>query len=342
MPLNRLKPKNYTNITLPILVFLLLCGLFVFVKNSLRIVSETSRSNFAYVIKLRETSEEIDRIVERAGININVASDIIQETYDITRLHNEAYNAEHLREIDVVIKAMLMNSPGVNGSWFQLNVDLPFSGKHYAWYTIDNGKITNFKALLDKKSPEPRILDPNTDLYYFEAVKNKKLTWSDVYTDPDSNIKMLTISEPIYKNNQLIGVVGIDISTQNLQDALKNMQAVLEGSKIFLLDKNDKVILAQLVDHEKISPIELNMKKLFENNIINDQGMAQYTENGKLKTALKFGLSNKYKVVITFENKKLFSGFDRLFNSIYFIFAIMVILAIRALINRVQITKINK
>ncbi len=41
------------------------------------------------------------------------------------------------------------------------------------------------------------------------------------YTDADTKDAMMTISAPIYKEGIIVGVVGIDISINNLQQVLK-------------------------------------------------------------------------------------------------------------------------
>ena len=67
---------------MPILVGMLLVGFLLFVINSVKIVSEKNKNNFAYTVKVRDTSKEIDKIVERAEVNVNTIHNIIKETYD--------------------------------------------------------------------------------------------------------------------------------------------------------------------------------------------------------------------------------------------------------------------
>lgn len=336
------KKFKYNDILVPIFVFLLLVGLLFLVMNSLQIVTQTNKNNFLYTIKIRNTVEEIDKIVERAEVNLNVITDIIIETYDVHKLYNQEYNIEYSRKIERLMRATLINSPGVDGAWYQLNANMPFANKVFAWYEIHNGKIINLKDKLEKMDLSERTLTPEEDPYYFEAVKNKKLAWSDVYTDADTKLSLVTLSQPIYKNGTLIGVVGIDISIKNLQLALKNMQKQFEGSEIYLLDKNNKLILSQLQNNEKISKDQLGFIDLFKNKNTHKEAMVEFNENLMHKTAIILALSNKYNVVITFPNSIVFNGFDRLFKTIYFILFSLSVVALLNLHNRYKMIRMNR
>lgn len=332
------KEIDTANLIMPILVGMLLVGFFVFIANCIKLVNESNTNNFAYTVKVRNTSEEIDKITQKAEINVTTIRNIIKETYDINRLYDKKYNIEYVKNVDILIKSILKNTPGVNGAWYQCNIDLPFYNDAYSWYVLENGKIVNYR---DKLIHAPdRIMTPENDSYYFEAIKRNIITWSDVYTDPDSKIKMITISKAVFKNNKLIGVVGIDISAADLQLALWNMQNVVHNSEIYLVDRNDRIILYQLPPNEKYIPKDHYFSKLFTRTKIEE--LAQYSENGIKKTAIQLVLSNKYSIVMVFRDSELFSNFNILFKTLYAIFIVMVILAFVAIKNKRKMLKMNK
>lgn len=329
------------DIAVPLLGVLLLVELLLFVLNSIQIVSETNKNNFEYTIKIRSTIEEIDKIVERSEVNLNLMTQVIRGNYDISKINDEKTNIEYLRRIDVLVKSVLVNSPGVDGAWYQPNIEYSYATQNYIWYTLKNGKIINLRPILDKEDSKVRVLTPETDPYYFEAIREKKRVWSDIYKDSDTKSPMITISQPVYKNDILIGVAGIDISFKNLQQALKNMQSVFPGSEIFLLDKNKNILVSQLLNYQSIPKKNTLFKNLFYGVHTSDT-MAEFIDNGVAKTAIILELSNKYYIVITFPEFIVLNGFERLFNTIYVIFAIMGALAILAIINRSKIIRINK
>ena len=336
-----LKKTKYINVALPLLVFLLLLGILFFVLNSLEIVSDTNKNNFAYTLKINKALEEIDKIVERAEVNVSVLSDTITASYDISKIDDEKYNMNYLQTIGVLTKAVLINSPGVSGSWVQLRVDTPFSNNTFKWYEFKNGKIIDLKKQLDKTNPKGRKVNPDCDPYYFQALRAKKTVWSNVYNDIETNTKMMTIAQPIYKNNVLIGVAGVDISVKDLKKALKKMQSVFKGSEIFLLDTNKNVVTYQLLNNKKIREHDFKYLDLFRDKSPNEKAIIECLDNGIKRTAIMLSLSNKYFIVMTFQNMIIYKGFNRLFNTIYFILAILAILAIAVLCYKEKMIKIN-
>lgn len=322
------------------MVLLLLVGLFIFILESVDIVAQTNQHNVEHSIKIRNTIEEIDKIVERAELNLNVFSDEIYLTYDTSKFKDPKYNYNYLNSMENLSKSVLLNTPGVDGSWFQLNVKLPFSPNGYIWHVYRNGKIINLKDKLTKGKTPTRIINPHDDGYYFNAIKGTKLIWSDFYLDLEENTAMITLSKPIYKNGMLIGVAGIDITKANMQNALKNMQKVFSESEVFLLNHNYDIILSQLL--KTSTP-----KKRFDfvddfKNIKTSELTFEFDDNNIHKTAIVLTLSNKYYILLTFPNQEIFKGYNRLFKTIYFIFSILIVLAIISLTNKLKMIKMNK
>lgn len=340
MPL-KFKQTRYLNYAIPLLILLLLVQFLLFVINSVKIVSDTNKNNFVYTIKVRDSIEEIDKIVERAEVNLSLINDIIAQTYDINNLNNKKYNYDYIYKVDSLIKSALINTPGVTGTWFQINVNVPDAEHLYIWYELKNGKFVSTKQLNSTKMEE-RSLTPEDDPYYFEAIKQKNTVWSDIYTDADTGEKMITISQPVYKNGKLIGVSGVDISLENLMMALTKMQKHFVGSEMFLLDNKGNILLSKLLkDHKIISNSYIFNELIFKQKEKQDT-MIEYFDKGNNKTAILLGLSNKYNIVMTFEDKKIYSGLDRLFKTIYFIFLILFSLIALFFLNKTKIAKINE
>lgn len=335
----KLNKVSYMSVALPLLIFLLMLALLKLVVNSVNVVSQTNKENFVYTVKIRNSINEMDSIINRAGINLYSFVYAVSQTYEDDKLYNQEYNVKYLKFIDVLVKSTLVSSPGVNGAWFQLNVDIPFSENMYLWYGYKDGQLIRY--IIDKD----RKLNPKEDAYYYETVANKKLTWSDIYTDADNGVKMISICIPVYKSGKLIGVSGIDISIENLQNALKNMQKVFENSEVFLVNDKNEVLLSQYApneadtnDAEKFIPLFKNTQKFFNNK---QEKLIEYNDNGVRKTAIMLELSNKYNVVITFPNRSVFKGFNELFAAIYLVFLILAILAIFAYINKKSLIQSN-
>lgn len=311
------------------LLSLILVGFLLFIIESIQVTSSTNKNTFTYTIKIRDSIKEIDKVFNHAEVNVNILTDSIANSYDINKQNNKQYNMVYIKGIGGLVKSVLANSPGVNGAWFQLNADLPFSANAYNWYGFRDDQFIDLKSQFEEDPSTSRQITPEEDPYYFGALNNQKTTWSDIYTDPDSKVKMITISQPVYINGALVGVGGLDISVDNLKQILINMQSIFPNSELFLTDKDNKILLSQLLNDTKDEDKKEPFEDLLRQNQNRDE-MIEYEDNGVDKTAIVLALSNKYNLVITFEDKSILVGFNNLLNTIYFIFIILFVLILMA------------
>lgn len=311
--------KKYLSWCVAALIFLI--GVWFFISNSVDQVSQANQDIFAYTVKVRDVVEDLDKIFERAEVNVDVMADAISNSYDANKQQDKTYNLKFIEGINGLVKSVLSNSPNVDGSWFQLNADLPFSAEAYNWYEFKENQFIDVKDQFEGTPSMDRKITPEDDPYYFDAIDNQKAVWS-VYVDADKKESMVTISSPVYKEGTLVGVVGIDISMENLQQILKDMQSALGESELYLLDRNNKVILSQLLYNSKSPKDNYQYLNLFKGN---NEGPVEYSDNFKKKTAIRLILSNDYKIVIAIENKVLFPDASWIFNLIYIAFALLII-----------------
>lgn len=334
-----IKNVRLQNVLLFAISLIIIISSLFFIVNTINSASKTNENIFSYITKVRDSAEELDKTLESAEINTNVLADSISNSYDASKQYNEAYNMQYIKNIDGLIRAVLFNSTGVDGSWFQLNSDLPFAIHAYNWYGYRNDQFINLRNEFISDPSLDRKITPEDDPYYFNAVNNKKSTWSDVYIDQDTRKSMITISNPIYKDGVLVGVVGIDISTDNLMDAMNNMQLLLGDSELYLLNTDNKVILSKSYGNSTTS--KKNYPFLDKLNA-NKYQPIEYYDNFIKKIAIILTLSNKYKLVISFDYKSLMGDMSTLYGIIYTLFTLTVILTLLLLFKKTFLGKIKK
>lgn len=310
-----------------VLFFMLLViffiSLLIFIVVSIKSAEKTNNNAFAYTIKVQNAYEELDMIFERAEVNLNVLADSISNSYNTDLQQNKEYNIHYIKNLDGLIKSVLINSPGTDGCWFQINADLPFSVQAYNWYQFRDDQFINLRDYFQNTLSMNRKITPNDDPYYFDALNKPIPTWSGIYVDTDTTSSMLTVSEPVYKDTVLVGVAGIDVSTEDLKLTMKNLQLILGDSELYLLDKNDNVMLSQFFNDKKPAKMNYPFIDLLKNGKLFP---VEYYQNLTKKTAIELILSNNYKLVIVIENKVLFGNMNVIFNLIYTLFTLIFIL----------------
>jgi methyl-accepting chemotaxis protein len=101
---------------------------------------------------------------------------------------------------------------------------------------------------VDKKTeiyPEvnlPDDFDPTTRLWYQSAISKNGLAWTEPYVDVATGKLVVSLATPLYNNtNELVGVIGADISLEQLTNIIGNTKIGDEGY-VFLLDNKDIVL----------------------------------------------------------------------------------------------------
>ncbi|EAK0824818.1 methyl-accepting chemotaxis protein [Campylobacter coli] len=130
---------------------------------------------------------------------------------------------------------------------------------------LNNGKVLLSQKSNDAKMPELRDdLDIKTKDWYQEALKTNDIFVTPAYLDTVLKQYVITYSKAIYKDGKIIGVLGFDIPSEDLQ----NLVAKTPGNT-FLFDQKNKIfaatnkeLLNPSIDH---SPV-LNAYKLNGDN----------------------------------------------------------------------------
>ena len=104
----------------------------------------------------------------------------------------------------------------------------------------DDGKIDQLFSYNNPKNT------PYQEEYWYTSVVNKKqgtISWSDVYIDPYTHVRMITASSPYYYDGIFAGVATVDLSLEELLGFIKN-HAEEYNLGIMLRDKLNQVLVS--------------------------------------------------------------------------------------------------
>lgn len=136
-------------------------------------------------------------------------------------------------------------SPGYDKTLGYL-LNLAFSGIQQADSRISSiyfgDKYGNMFIYPEQDLPEG--YDPRVRPWYQEAVKAGKGLWSDPYQDASTGRWVITYAVPIYRNGELIGVIGLDVFIDTLVDTIKSVK-VGETGYAYVVNE-DGLIIAHL------------------------------------------------------------------------------------------------
>ncbi|WP_115769683.1 methyl-accepting chemotaxis protein [Campylobacter jejuni] len=105
---------------------------------------------------------------------------------------------------------------------------------------LNNGKVLLSQKSNDAKMPELRDdLDIKTKDWYQEALKTNDIFVTPAYLDTILKQYVITYSKAIYKDGKIIGVLGVDIPSEDLQNLVANAPG-----NTFLFDQKNKIFAA--------------------------------------------------------------------------------------------------
>ncbi len=89
---------RYKHLLWPGLTLIIFIGLLFFIINNINTVAKSDQLIFSYTVKVRNAVEEIDKVFERAEVNVNVMVDSIANSYDVNKQTDKAYNLHFINE----------------------------------------------------------------------------------------------------------------------------------------------------------------------------------------------------------------------------------------------------
>lgn len=301
---------------LPFLIIILIALMFLFTFSCVK----TSQSAFRYNIKVREKANEIYQVFQLSESNIKVLSSTIEQSYDLNKINDFNYNKYYASENQKLIKAIAVEIPASQGAWYVIKNNLSDS---YVYYIKKNGKLVLSNEDIFNRYNEIKKY-PTTKHYY----NNEK--------------DIITISEPIYKNNILIGFVGVDISIKSLMTTLNNIQREFSGSDVFLLNEKNKPLIMCFAKSKKPGEKNIKLLKNYAQNPSLQDDIVVYQERWGSNTALILQMKNGYKMVMSCPNMVIYKGNSRLYEAIYLFLTVLFLFLIIFLYNKKKIIIINK
>lgn len=161
--------------------------------------------------------------------------------------------------------------------------------KAFKDYKDANAAVQNiYFGAKDKKMylyPElelPEDYDPTSRIWYTNAIETKKFTWSEPYIDALSNAAIISLSVPVYKDNELLGVMSVDLKFDSMIQEIKDTK-LGSGGYIYITDQNGTIIMHP--DKEKVGMPSENgaLRKLIDEG---NTGIIRYSYQGEEQLAI--------------------------------------------------------
>ncbi|MEJ8553176.1 SpoIIE family protein phosphatase [Tepidibacter sp. Z1-5] len=290
---NKVRVKiTFAMILCSVITALLISSISVFINYNF-----SKREVFEKLTLLSQShSNEFNSDFKSIENSVNIINQYISATFDIDKF-NEKHNFyinEYEQNMDSIIKkvAQISNKDqginiksGIEAIYFTFNPELT-GDVHEIWYADKEGN-----EVLEKLDSDPDPNDPYIEWFYpenkemswyYNTIKKKNGIWSEPYDETDLGINIISYTQAIFKDDLLIGVVGIDINTNQMRDTIKNIK-IYDSGYAFLMNENyDFLIHRDFKVKDNLKSIYNQKLKFLSQEIEKkDSGIIEYKSNKK-------------------------------------------------------------
>lgn len=289
-----IKRKRNELLTYVMIVVVFIITLFgcINIFNSCKIINNQANTNFIYLTKNIKQSE--NNYFHAAEEETKHCKKVIEFTIDTKKLNKIAptvykYNKNQIPYIENYLESII--SPLFLYSTEHLE-------NLVSIYFIFDPEFLSHRELIGLWYTDPQLKSdfkltdngPITDMYpenrhglewYYVPKKLKKGAWSTPYIDNDIKITMITYSTPVYSDKKFLGIMGIDISMDEIKNFICKFNIYKTG-KAYLIGKNNKIIFAK--DYKPLISTSVIDKNLYSflNKICAGNGVRLDDEEIKL------------------------------------------------------------
>ena len=208
---------------------------------------------------------------------------------DSLRTDNE-FVTEYVKKNEKLGLTIVEETQGAVAVYVRLNPEL--AGDQVGYYKIKDNEKNLFKdCTMTIISQYDQDDIPHVGWYY-QTIKAGKPVWLDPYYNANIDIKIISYVAPIYFDNTLIGVVGMDIRFDYITNLSDSIQIYDSGSA-FVMSKDFDVLHQK--DRTEIPTVDktgISQEELVEFALDKDAKAIRYTLNGVYKQLVINRLTN--------------------------------------------------
>ena len=249
-----------------------------------------STMNLACGEKAQELNTTLGRIEQSAEVMAVLAQNYISDIDGLKEETTRNHYIEHLRDAAYNIA---VNTSGAFGIYVRINPEI--AGDKIGFYWMQNPATGKLEIVENTKISDYEPSDIEHVGWYYKPVKAGSAVWLDPYESQKIYQTIVSYAIPIYKEDMLLGVVGVDIDWSYITDNIDSI-STYESGYAFLMDEEFTIVyskeleagtkLAEFSDelgHLKKAEL-VRSDRVFEINYDGTKNIVAFTElnNGKI------------------------------------------------------------
>lgn len=245
-------------------------------------------------------ANELNLTLSTVEDTANTLSSNIKATIDLDKLKNDPEYMESYLE-NILAPSIKMTSEDIQkvkvmGSYFYFNPD--FTGKTGdVWYLDSNGS-GDFER---QEQLGVEYYDPNAEdmAWFYDHTVEKNGSWGNPYTWGNLDSLIIPYTMALYIDNNFIGVVGIDITLDEMENTVENLKVYDTGYAFLLSDNYDMIVHRSYKINDNFKTIENGQLEFITKDMDkNNSNIMEYEFKGTDKILGYTKLSNDWILVL--------------------------------------------
>lgn len=252
-------------------------------------------------LQCREGTEQFNSLLARIEQSVNTLSLLALDELDsVERLKTDpTYLADYTKRMESAAVNAANNTEGALAVYIRFNPAFtpPESGVFWS--------KTNASGYFQKLTPTDFSSYSSTDTehvgWYYIPIENGKPTWMEPYFNQNIQVRMVSYVIPLYKGNEVVGVVGMDIDFGAFE-TLASYIRLYETGYAFLCDESGRILYhPQYPMHANLEEMDPSLQPLVQElrKKSSEEHLFTYTHSGQVKKAAYRALNNGMILAIT-------------------------------------------
>lgn len=310
-----MKSSIQNKIILLILVGIIISSLTI---GSLGIVSfrEELDKNVVSTMNLtcEEKAQELNNVLGRIEQSTEVMAVLAtSRVLDYTELKDETFRDSYINHMCESAYEIAINTQGSIGIYLRLNPEIAGSTEGFYWLINEE---TGALELEENTNITQYAKDDTEHVgWYYEPVAAGHAIWMDPYENQNIERTIVSYAMPIYKDNQLIGIVGMDIDWAYITQMIDEIK-LYETGYAFLMDENFTVAYSKEFS-AGTNITDLNdLSDLSKDELIRNDRVFDLNYNGRQNTVAFTALTNGKIIAVIAPNEEINADFNALVGQI--------------------------
>lgn len=187
-----------------------------------------------------QKASEINLMLKEIASSVDMDYSYVSRrlSQDRSMWNDTEYMEDYMQHVHDELDNTARNTSAAVSIYMRLNPDIFRTTQGVFLVKNAIGKFTE-RAPTDIQAYDPT--DREHVGWYYETIEQGQAIWMEPYYNQNTRVYMTSYVIPIYRDDTLIGVIGMDISMEKLQDSVKNLSAYDTGYAFLVSDDGDLV-----------------------------------------------------------------------------------------------------